>query len=41
MVLWFYRGTKQHMEVSYQKWLFSYAYSIYYILFIARSEIKS
>jgi hypothetical protein len=39
--LWFYEGPKQYKEVSYQDWTFLQAYSIFYHLFTASTEIKS
>jgi hypothetical protein len=37
----FYVGPKHQEDSQHQKWIFSWAYSIYYSLFIAWTEIKS
>jgi hypothetical protein len=41
MLFDFYTGPKHPMEAPHQEWIFSYAYSIYYNLFIAGRKIKS
>jgi hypothetical protein len=38
--LWFYVVPKQYKEALYQNWIFSYAYFIFYNLFIAGLEIN-
>jgi hypothetical protein len=40
MLFDFYASFKQYKEAYYQEWIFSYAYSIYYNLFIVGKKLN-